>query len=141
MNSALVAIPPETCRILCVDDEPNILTALRRVFRPHGYRVFVAASGAEGLSCLEQESVDIVISDMRMPGMDGAAFLEQVCDRWPNVVRLLLTGHSDIEATIGAINRGEIHRYISKPWDENDARKRRENRWYACEVSQQLRQA
>jgi response regulator RpfG family c-di-GMP phosphodiesterase len=109
-----------TFRILCVDDEPNILAALVRVFRPHGYTTATALSGDEALTMLDREPVDVVISDMRMPGMDGTAVLEQVRARWPDTVRLLLTGHSDIDATIGAINRGEIHRYIGKPWDEGE---------------------
>jgi response regulator RpfG family c-di-GMP phosphodiesterase len=108
--------PPWT--ILCVDDELNIVSALRRVFRHHSYRVFTANSGAEGLGLLERESVDVVISDMRMPEMDGAEFLEQVRNRWPDTVRLLLTGYSDVDSTIGAINRGEIFRYVAKPWDD-----------------------
>lgn len=109
-----------TSRILCIDDEPNILAALVRVFRPQGYAMATALSGDEALAMLEREPVDVVISDMRMPGMDGTAVLEQVRARWPQTVRLLLTGHSDIDATIGAINRGEIHRYIGKPWDEGE---------------------
>ena len=110
--------PPAT--LLCVDDEANILNALRRVFRPHGYRVLVAESGAAGLKSLEAEAVDLVISDMRMPEMDGAQFLEQVRQRWPDAIRILLTGYADIESTIGAINRGEIYRYLTKPWQDDD---------------------
>jgi response regulator RpfG family c-di-GMP phosphodiesterase len=106
--------------ILCVDDEPNILSSLRRLFRTKGYQVLVAESGKAGLALLETESVDLVISDMRMPEMDGAKFLEQVRVRWPDTVRLLLTGYSDISSIIDAINRGEIYRYITKPWDDND---------------------
>jgi response regulator RpfG family c-di-GMP phosphodiesterase len=112
------ALAMATYRILCIDDEPNILASLVRVFRPHGYVVTTGTSGDEALAMLEREPADIVISDMRMPGMDGTAVLEQVRARWPDTVRLLLTGHSDIDATIGAINRGEIHRYIGKPWNE-----------------------
>ncbi|MDQ1830538.1 HD domain-containing phosphohydrolase [Massilia scottii] len=113
-----LAPPPAT--VLCVDDEPNILSALRRLFRPEGYRVLVAESGAAGLAILEQEKVDLVISDMRMPEMDGARFLEHVRQRWPDTVRLLLTGYSDVSSILAAINRGEIYRYITKPWDDND---------------------
>jgi len=69
---------------------------------------------------LESETVDLVISDMRMPEMDGVAFLEQVRQRWPDTMRLLLTGYADITSIMGAINRGEIYRYIAKPWDDND---------------------
>ena len=108
-----------TSRILCVDDEPNILAALARVFRPHGYDLTTATSGDEALACWARTGGRRHLR-MRMPGMDGAAVLEQVRARWPQTVRLLLTGHSDIDSTIGAINRGEIHRYIGKPWDENE---------------------
>ena len=106
--------------LLFVDDEPGILSALRRLFRPHGYRIFIAESGAAGLEILARESVDLVISDMRMPEMDGAAFLKEVRNRWPQVMRILLTGYADITSTVAAINQGEIYRYISKPWDDNE---------------------
>jgi response regulator RpfG family c-di-GMP phosphodiesterase len=115
------ALASETgATLLCVDDEPNILSALRRLFRAKGYKVLTAESGAAGLALLAQEPVDLVISDMRMPEMDGAQFLEQVRSEWPQVVRLLLTGYSDIGSVMAAINRGEIYRYITKPWDDND---------------------
>ena len=106
--------------VLCVDDEPNILSSLRRLFRAPGYRVLTAESGAAGLRVLETEQVDLIISDMRMPEMDGARFLEHARSRWPSTIRLLLTGHSDTESIMAAINRGEIYRYITKPWDDND---------------------
>lgn len=107
--------------VLCVDDEPNILASLKRLFRPLGYKVLTAESGAAGLAALENaERVDLVISDMRMPEMDGARFLELVRERWPDTIRLLLTGYSDVTSILAAINRGEIYRYITKPWDDND---------------------
>lgn len=106
--------------LLFVDDEPGILSALRRLFRPHGYRIFIAESGAAGLEILDKESIDLVISDMRMPEMDGAAFLKEVRSRWPNVMRILLTGYADIASTVAAINQGEIYRYIAKPWDDSE---------------------
>ncbi|MGK5079359.1 HD domain-containing phosphohydrolase [Janthinobacterium sp. HLX7-2] len=112
------AAPPAT--ILCVDDEPNILSSLRRLFRPHGYRVLTADSGAAGLALLENDTVDLVISDMRMPHMDGAQFLAQVRQRWPGTMRLLLTGYADVDSILDAINKGEIYRYVTKPWDEGD---------------------
>ncbi len=111
---------PPAAIVLCVDDEPNILSALRRLFRGAGFQVRTAVGGAAGLALLETETVDLVISDMRMPEMDGAEFLQQVRQRWPDTVRLLLTGYSEVTSIIGAINRGEIYRYISKPWDDND---------------------
>ena len=106
--------------LLCVDDEPNILSSLRRLFRAKGYRVLVAESGDAGLQVLATEAVDLVISDMRMPEMDGAHFLELVRARWPDTIRILLTGYADVSSIIEAINRGEIYRYIAKPWDDND---------------------
>lgn len=106
--------------ILCVDDEPNILSSLRRLFRMQGYHVLTEESGPAGLRALESQPVDVVVSDMRMPEMDGAQFLECVRARWPDTLRLLLTGYADVQLIIGAINRGEIYRYITKPWDDND---------------------
>ncbi|TXI77493.1 MAG: response regulator [Dechloromonas sp.] len=106
--------------LLFVDDEPSILSALRRLFRPQGYRILIAESGRAGLEILASESVDLVISDMRMPEMDGAHFLKEVRARWPGIIRILLTGYADMTSTIAAINEGEIYRYISKPWDDNE---------------------
>ena len=118
LPSAVTA--PAPWRLLCVDDEPNILSSLRRLFRQSGYQVTVANSGAEGLQILATQEIDLVISDMRMPEMDGARFLEQVRARWPDTMRILLTGYADIGSTIEAINKGEIFRYIAKPWDDHD---------------------
>lgn len=105
--------------LLLVDDEANILASLRRLLRPTGYTIHTAESGAAGLTILERERVDLVISDMRMPEMTGAQFLEQVRNRWPETMRILLTGYADVSSTIDAINRGEIFRYVSKPWDDD----------------------
>jgi response regulator RpfG family c-di-GMP phosphodiesterase len=109
---------PGPWTVLCVDDEPNILAALKRALRAAGYVVITAGDAPQGLAQLAEKPVDIVISDMQMPGIDGAAFLEQVHRRWPDVARVLLTGHSDMNATVQAINRGRIFRYLHKPWDE-----------------------
>jgi len=110
--------PPAS--LLFVDDEVNILKSLKRLFHPQGYTIHIAESGAAGLACMEKHHIDLVISDMRMPEMDGAAFLEQAYRRWPNSVRILLTGYADIASTIDAVNKGGIYRYISKPWEDND---------------------
>ena len=120
-NVACMPVEPEArqATLLCVDDEPNILSSLRRLFRGKGYRVLVAESGDAGLQVLATEAVDMVISDMRMPEMDGARFLESVRTRWPDTIRILLTGYADVSSIIDAINRGEIYRYITKPWDDN----------------------
>jgi response regulator RpfG family c-di-GMP phosphodiesterase len=106
--------------ILCVDDEPNILAALRRLFRAKGYEVLTAESARAGLAVLEARSVDLVISDMRMPEMDGVQFLERARALWPDTLRLLLTGNADVNLILDAVNRGEIYRYITKPWDDHE---------------------
>jgi response regulator RpfG family c-di-GMP phosphodiesterase len=113
------AVPPLST-VLCVDDEPNILSSLKRMLRGHGLCVVTAPGGTQALAMLEQMPVDLVISDMRMPGMDGAQLLEHVHGRWPEVVRILLTGHADMDSTVAAINRGRIFRYLPKPWDEGE---------------------
>ena len=105
--------------VLCVDDEPNILSALQRVLRGEVDRVLTAPGGAEALELLEHEPVDLVISDMRMPGMDGLQLLERLHAQRPQTVRILLTGHADIDSAIGAVNRGAVFRYLQKPWQEN----------------------
>jgi response regulator RpfG family c-di-GMP phosphodiesterase len=119
-NQASPVTPANKPTLLLVDDESSILTALQRLFRPHGYRIFTAESGPAGLAILENETVDVVVSDMRMPGMDGAQFLEQVFSRWPDTKRILLTGYSDAGATVAAINQGKIWRYVSKPWNDDE---------------------
>jgi response regulator RpfG family c-di-GMP phosphodiesterase len=106
--------------LLCVDDEPNVLSALRRLLRNPGYRVLTAEGGKAALHILEQETVHLIISDMRMPEMTGAEFLGTAAQRWPRTIRILLTGYSDLNSTVEAINRGAIYRYVSKPWEDMD---------------------
>jgi len=106
--------------ILCVDDESQILSSLKRLFRRAGHTAITLGSAAEGLEYLAENTVDLVVSDMRMPEMDGNRFLTEVANQWPGVVRMLLTGYSDMESTVGAINNGHIYRYIAKPWDDSD---------------------
>lgn len=106
--------------LLAVDDEPNILAALRRLFRATGWRVLTAGHAEEALALLATEPIDAVLSDMRMPGMDGVQFLERVSQGWPRTARLLLTGQADLGSTIAAINRGGLHRYITKPWNDDE---------------------
>jgi response regulator RpfG family c-di-GMP phosphodiesterase len=113
-------IMSDSLTVLCVDDEPNVLLALERVLRPAGIRVLVANGGAQALDLLGTEAVDVLVSDMRMPGMDGAELLARTRDRWPGTVRLLLTGHADQQATVRAINDGQVFGYMAKPWDSQE---------------------
>lgn len=107
-------------QILFVDDEPPILNSLKRLFRPSGYRVHIANSGAEALTVLRENPIDVVVSDMRMPEMDGAQFLTNVSEEWPETTRMLLTGYADLTSAIDAINNGSITRYLTKPWQDAD---------------------
>lgn len=106
--------------VLCVDDEISILKALARVFAGRDYLIVQASSAAEGLHILQQQPVHLIISDMRMPEMTGAEFLSQAAQLQPDAYRVLLTGYSDLSSTIAAINIGKIHRYLQKPWDNNE---------------------
>ena len=121
MAEATTAKTP-AATILCVDDELNILSSMKRLFRPFGYRVLTADSGAKGLEIIDQENgnINVIISDMRMPNMNGAEFLASVRQKFPNIMRILLTGYSDMDSTVDAINDGQIYRYVSKPWNETD---------------------
>ena len=109
-------------QLLLVDDEAPVLRSLQRLIRSNDYRVHTAISGQDALQILEQIKVDMIISDMRMPQMSGAQFLEHAAKRWPDTIRMVLTGYADLTDAISAINSGHIYRYFSKPWDEDDIR-------------------
>lgn len=115
MSDQLVTVRP--ARILCVDDEVLVLKALDRLFHKDGFQIELANNGKEGLRILEQQPIDLVISDMRMPEMDGVQFLEMVAQRWPGVIRILLTGVADLDTITSAVNKGGIYGYCRKPWD------------------------
>lgn len=115
-------------KILCVDDEKNVLRALTRLFLDDDYEIFSALSGEEGLEILDQESdVHIVLSDYRMPGMNGVDFLREVCLRYPETIRIVLSGYADTSAVVAAINEGQIYKFIPKPWDDNELRETIQN--------------
>ncbi len=118
MTSETTATRP---RILFVDDEPRILVALKALFRNH-YHVTTANSGAAAVEILREQEVDVIVSDQRMPQMNGVEFLRTAKSLRPRAIRVLLTGYSDLNAILGAINEGEIFRYINKPWSNADLR-------------------
>jgi response regulator RpfG family c-di-GMP phosphodiesterase len=105
-------------RVLLVDDEPNVLSALRRSLRGRGFEIVTANSGDEALALLQRQPVDAIVSDMRMPGMSGAELLKASLALAPDAVRVLLTGYADIGSAVQAVNEGEIFRYLAKPWDD-----------------------
>jgi two-component system probable response regulator PhcQ len=104
--------------ILIVDDEENVRNALRRALRKEGYTLHFADGPEAGLALLQRTHIDLVISDHMMPQMSGIEFLTIVRDRHPEIMRLMITGHADLETAIKAINHGEIYRFLTKPWDD-----------------------
>lgn len=109
-------------RILIVDDEPGILKALTRTFRSEAYEVLTADSGKEALDRLAEAPAHVVISDYMMPGMNGAELLKEVKRRYPDTLRIMLTGHADTGAVMGAVNEGAVYKFILKPWNDDDLR-------------------
>lgn len=106
--------------ILCVDDEPSILFSLKRELRDEDYDVIGATGGEEALEIMRKNKVSLVISDQRMPKMTGVELLQKVRELSPDTVRVLLTGHLEIETAVAAINKGEVYRYLFKPWEKED---------------------
>jgi response regulator RpfG family c-di-GMP phosphodiesterase len=116
--------PDEQARktILLVDDEPSILSSLRRLLRPDGYRVLTAGSGAEALELAAQHDVHVVLTDQRMPQMTGAELLHRMCVIAPDTVRMVLSGYTDLETITQAVNEGDIFKFMTKPWDDDQLR-------------------
>jgi len=113
----------EQIKILCVDDERNVLRALERIFLDDDYEIVIAGSGDEGLQIMEASGpFQVVISDYRMPVMNGVEFLKEVYKRWPETVRIVLSGYADAGAIVAAINEGHIYRFIPKPWNDDELR-------------------
>lgn len=105
--------------VLYVDDEENNLRSFKATFR-RTYNVHVAISGDEGLKILENEDIQVIITDQRMPEMSGIEFLTKVLEFNKEPMRMLLTGYSDINAVIDSINKGQVYRYLTKPWNEDE---------------------
>ncbi|QUI68256.1 HD domain-containing phosphohydrolase [Pseudoalteromonas sp. M8] len=109
----------EAIRVLCLDDETNVIRSLNRLFRQNGIHAELCSDPQQALALIRDSSFEVVISDMRMPEMDGATFLHEVKRICPDTQRILLTGYSDLASTIKAINESGIHAYIQKPWDND----------------------
>lgn len=104
--------------VLFVDDEANVLNALRRSLRKEPYELFFAQGPEEALDLLKEKEIDLVVSDHLMPAMDGLSFLKLVKSLYPGIIRIILTGHADLQMTIQAINEGEVFRFLTKPWND-----------------------
>lgn len=108
-------------RLLCVDDERNVLRALARVFRGERFELSFALSGPEGLKLLETgPTPDVILADYRMPGMSGVEFLQHVYARWPNTLRIILSGYAEASAVEEAIRDGKVFRFFHKPWNDEE---------------------
>lgn len=106
--------------VLFVDDERDVLNSLRRLLRPEAYRTIFAQGGQEALDLLEEENIHVLVTDMRMPGMDGLTLLKQVEQKHPDIIRLVLSGRGDSKSILNAINIGSAYRYLVKPWDNRE---------------------
>lgn len=106
--------------VLCVDDERNILSALKRLLRKENYRLLTGNSGKEGLEILAENEVHVVVSDQRMPEMNGTEFLKEVRKGYPNILRIILTGYTDVDTITEAINEGHIYKFFLKPWNDHN---------------------
>ncbi len=104
--------------LLLVDDDPNVLKALKRLLRKENYRLLMAESGQQALNLLSENTVNVIISDHRMPVMTGIEFLSKVKQCYPDITRIVLSGYSDIDTITQAINQGNIYKFIAKPWDD-----------------------
>jgi two-component system, NtrC family, sensor kinase len=111
----------EKIRILLVDDEISIQKAFRRLFMDSEFEILSASSSQEGLAVLSQNHpIQVVISDYGMPGMNGVDFLKEVCTRWPETMRIILSGYEETPYITSAMNSGEIYKYNPKPWNDDE---------------------
>jgi len=114
--------PDDQQTLLVVDDEPHISAALFRMLRRDGYRILIAASGVEALEILAINRVQVIISDQRMPEMSGTEFLDKVRQMYPDTIRMILSGYTDLRVVTESVNRGAVFKFLTKPWDDDQLR-------------------
>ncbi len=105
--------------LLLVDDEENILRSLSRTLRRDNYTIFTATGGVKGLEILDKHKIGVIVSDQRMPGMIGAEFLSKARERYPETVRIMLSGYTELNSVTDAINQGAIYKFLTKPWEDD----------------------
>ncbi|HIJ94299.1 MAG TPA: Flp pilus assembly complex ATPase component TadA [Desulfuromonadales bacterium] len=115
-------IPERGFTLLFVDDEENVLSALRRIFIDENYVILTAGSALKALEILAHEPVQLIITDHRMPGMTGGELLKLVREKYPATIRIMLTGHADVNSIMGAVKEGAVYKFITKPWNDEDLR-------------------
>ena len=136
----LMRVRVKTRTLLLVDDEPNVISALKRLLRPDGYRILTAGSAQEGLALLAQNPVDIIVSDQRMPGMTGVEFLRQAKNLYPDTIRIVLSGYTELQSVTDAINEGAVYRFLTKPWEDSQLRSFIEEAFLHKELADENRQ-
>jgi response regulator RpfG family c-di-GMP phosphodiesterase len=119
-DNQLIFHPDEKIRLMLVDDEEAILRSLQRVFRGKPFEVNTFTSAVDALEFLKTNTIDVIVSDMRMPVMDGLEFLTRVSEMYPSITRLVLSGYADLESVLDVVNKVKIYSFITKPWDETD---------------------
>ncbi len=122
LNSRMMSGMKPSRTLLLVDDEANVISALKRLLRQDGYDILTALSAEQGLELLASHPIDVIVSDQRMPGMSGVEFLRRAKILHPETVRLVLSGYTDLQAVTDAINEGAIYKFLSKPWDDVNLR-------------------
>ncbi|GGC58424.1 hypothetical protein GCM10011387_10120 [Pedobacter quisquiliarum] len=125
--------------ILYIDDEVHNLNAFKASFR-RTFNVFTAESGKEALPILAAEDIHIILTDQRMPNMTGVEFLASILETYPDPIRILLTGYSDLTAVVDAINKGQVYLYITKPWQEEELRQNLEKAFEVFDLRRQNKQ-
>ncbi|HEX5804160.1 MAG TPA: EAL domain-containing protein [Azospira sp.] len=112
----------EAPTLLLVDDEPHVLASLSRLLRREGYQILTAGNAQQAFDLLARNTVHVVVSDQRMPDMSGTEFFARVRQLYPQTIRLILTGYTDLDSVTDAINRGAIYKFLTKPWDDDQVR-------------------
>ncbi|MES2740282.1 MAG: EAL domain-containing protein [Pseudomonadota bacterium] len=114
----LLRLPKQQRTLLLVDDEQNIVSAVKRLLRREDYHILTANSGQEGLDLLTRHKVDVIVSDQRMPGMIGADFLRKAKQLYPDTIRIMLSGYTELQSVTDAVNEGAIYKFLTKPWED-----------------------
>lgn len=118
----LIRVQKKQRTLLLVDDEPNVISSLKRLMRRDGYIILSASNGNEALELLKRNQVDVIVSDQRMPGMTGVELLRRAKSLCPDTVRIVLSGYAELQSVTDAINDGSVYRFLTKPWDDEQLR-------------------
>jgi response regulator RpfG family c-di-GMP phosphodiesterase len=113
-------MPESNHTILCVDDEKNILNAMKRLLRKEDFRLLTCSSGEEALNVMAENEIHLIICDQRMPVMNGTALLRKIKEKYPDVIRIILTGYTDVDSITESINEGHVYKFFLKPWNDQN---------------------